>query len=237
MFRFILMLTLLLTFSNAKNLTIVVDNDASDAYLDENYVLGKFLKQEHLEKMGIERVYILRDRDKAERFELKEEEVPSQTDLDGDDLGIADALEKVLSKNYGKDDVILFLSTMDYVDKASKTSSKNKVYNDAWLTSTLSPIKRVMDMFPNTPLNKAKVIVIDTSRDLRYLKQRERFFSFLFAKVGGRLLYYGGLDFDSVRIDEYISTSKELHVLTQVPPLRDETHLMLDDKVIQYELP
>jgi len=233
----IMVVALFTTFLNAKSITIVLDNDASEAYMDQNYLVSKFLKIENLKRLGVTQVNLLTDRDKARVYLVSEDETPSLSNLDADDLGIIDGLEKVLTRTYTKDDLIIFLSTMDYVDRGSKTTTKGKVYNDAWIESKMSPIKRLMDKYPNTPLNKAKIIVIDTTKNLNYLNQRERFFSFLFAKVGGKLLYYGGLDFDKLRIEDYWISDKELHTLTQTPALRTETHLMLDDKVLQYELP
>jgi len=237
--RNILIIGLMVFFTllNAKSITLVLDNDGSDVYVDENYILKKFLKVENLKRLGFETIYLIKERDKAKSYLISDDETPNNSHLNADKLGIIDGLEKVLSRKYTKDDLIIFLSRMNYHDKSTKTDSRAKIYNDAWITSDISPIKKVIDRYPNSPLNGAKIIVIDPSKDLKYLNKRERFFSFLFDKVGGRLLLYSGLDFDKLRINDYILSTKELHKLTQTPPLREEEHLMLDDEVIRYVLP
>lgn len=221
----------------AQELVIISDNNNSIYFQREKHYLMKVVNEIDLKSMGFSKVTILNDR-KIREYNLKEKRFPTKKSIKTSDNGLMDTLEKVVSRKYSTEDLVVFISSMDYKDKASKTDASGKSYNDAWITSSKSPIKKLIDNYPNTPFGKAKVMVLDISHDLKYLKNRERFFSFLFAKFGGRLVYYGSLDGDKSRLGEYMVSKKELHTLSQSTPLNSsEVYLMLDDDVLQYELP
>jgi hypothetical protein len=220
-----------------KELVIISDNNNSISFQKEKYYLMKVVNEIDLKSIGFSKVVILNER-KISEYQLKEKEFPTKKSIKVSDNGLIDTLEKVVSGKYSAEDLIVFISSMDYKNKASKTDATAKSYNDAWITSAKSPIKKLIDNYPNTPFGKAKVIVLDPSHDVKYLKNRERFFSFLFAKFGGRLVYYGSLDGDKSRLGDYMASKKELHALFKSTSLNSsEVYLMLDDDVIQYELP
>ena len=224
------------TQASAVTLHIVAENNGSNIFKfsEAGKVFNNF-KKNVLKEISIDKVNIIGE-NRSKVFNVNKKK-PRIKKLKSYEVGLIESLENVIAGSYLPNDIIVFISSMDYKDRSTNTDSTGKTYNDAWITSTKSPLKRLLDTYPNTPLNETKVIVLDPSHNLSYLKSRERFFSYMFARLGGKLIYYGSLDGDKDRFKEYVLSKKDLHKLMQTPSLRDEIPLKLDDKVIQYELP
>ena len=220
----------------ASSLTLVIDNNASVKYYDEYDSFAQTLTKKQLKSLNIDELYIVNDYEDISSFNI-DEEVPTVDEFDSSDLGIGDLLEKIFSLDYiVEGDTIIIFSKMDYTDKSTNTRSTNKMYNDAWITSSRSPIQRIIKQYNNKPLNKVKIIIIDPNKNIKYLVNRERFFSLLFTEVGAELLYYGSLDFDTKRVSDYLVSTKKISTLKYFEPLRNELNLMLDNNIVQYEL-
>lgn len=236
--KLILSMIIISTSLFSRDLYIILDNDNSKSYENENFIVSDLFDKKILDSLQIANVKLVTNLARPMVFTVAEDDLPDLSDLQANDMGILESLEKLLStKNYNPDDIVIFLSSMDYTDTNSYTSSKNRLYNDAWLTSDMSPIKRLMDKFDKNSLKNMKILIIDANKNIQYLKNRERFYSFLFSKFGAKLVYYGSLDFDNQRIIDYIKSNKNIYTVSQNPPINNEKYLMLDDRVIQYKLP
>jgi hypothetical protein len=225
----------------ANNIFVSIDNNNSTSFKVEKSILRKSFNanEKALLTNNIKAITLIKESKKNIKFEIKKD-LPSKKDLKRAqmNLGIIDFLDKLFSvKEYNEGDTLILVSSLDYKEPTTKTDSSNKKFNDAWITSTNSPLKRLIDAHPNMPLKGLNIIVLDPTKDIKYLHNRERFFAYFFSKLGAKLNYYGSLDRDRKRVIDYILTKKDISKIYQTKPLREENLLMLDDKTIQYELP
>jgi hypothetical protein len=232
-------LTILLSLSvHALSLYVAVDNNGSKPFLREKVTLKHAMDKAHMRQLNIEEVVLFNNSGQVKKYKLAERPVSLNylKRIKMND-GIIHTLEMVLGKHFVKGDVVVFVSSMDYRDVASATRSQSHRYNDAWITSEASPLSRLLASHPNKPFNGAKIVILDPSHDIRYRKSRARFFAYYFARLGGRMVYYGSLDGDRKRLFDYLRSSKKLEEFYQGNPLRNESVLMLDDAPVQYRLP
>ncbi len=231
----LLLIILLQQFLFSKNLHIIVNNSNSKSFQREDYYFSKFLLSPNiLNNLEIENIYFV---NKKRTFDT--EMLPTLTQIKRyrTNLNVVKLIERLINyKRLKRGDIVIIISSLDYFNKQVNISSKNKTFNDGWVTSNSSPFNKLLSKYPNTPLKGLKIFVLDPNKNLKYINNRRRFYSFLFAKLGANMLYYGSLDKDSKRIFDYLNSSINLNSIYQNPSLKNENILKLNDSIIQYEL-
>jgi len=234
--RLYLLIILLQSFLISNNLHIILNHDNSKPFQDEDYYLSNlFYETKLLKELKIKKVYISDSEDDA----YKIDQSPTLDDLEDNNLNLS--IEKLLNKiinnsTIKKNDTLIIVSSLDYINTQINLNSKNKIYNDGWITSNNSPLKKLINSYSNKPLKEVNIFILDPNKNLKYLNKRRRFFSFLFNEFGAKLLYYGSLDNDFYRIYDYLKAKIDTNKIFQKPKLKQENILKLNDYTIQYKL-
>ncbi len=232
--KLITVLLIITTSLMSATLNIIADNNGSIAFKKERFFVSRIFDEDILKKLNIQEIKILNE-DKTREYKIKER-LPSKKRIKVSNNGLLDILDRIVVNKYDKEDILIIISSMGFTDRKTNISSYGKEYNDAWITSSKSPLKRFLDKYPNKPLDKVKVFILDPNHNLKYLQNRERFFVYFFNKLGANLYYYGSLDGDYNRLIDYTKSNKTTFNIEDYKPLSNETYLMLDNDILQYEL-
>jgi len=234
-YKLFLLIILLQMFLYSKSLHIIVNNSNSKSFQREDYYFSKFLLSNNLlSDLDISKIYFI---NKMSTFDREILPTLRQIKRYRTNINVVKLINRLINyRRIKSGDVVVIISSLDYINNQVNINSKNKTFNDGWITSGNSPFKKLLEKYPNKPLSGLNIFVLDPNRNLKYINNRRRFYSFLFSKFGANLLYYGSLDLDYKRIYDYIISEKNFDNIFQNPQLKQENILKLDNSVIQYNL-
>ncbi len=229
--RYIALVVLMTLSLQARDLYVLMDKKTK---FNETNIVSQYVEKSIKDKRYAKIVVLAYNRN----YEYNSSEETKNINLRANEkkYDLNALLSIVLSRVKPSSDVIIG-STMDYVynnkDSSYKIDFKDKRYNYAWITSSFSPIKHFyIDKYQKDKLKDVNMLIIDSSKDMRYLANREDFFRLLLHNFGANLISYGSLH----NSQDYLFNSFANPVKKSIRKPDLNNKLKIDNDYVEYHL-